>query len=180
MGWREVGLDQLAPVIDVHQLAAQPDFHLLTRRAPVRWHRIQRLLTLDVIGRDGLWHCASRRFRRARRPRAAGHPAPHPGKPPGASGGWCHGCAFRPPPDTSAGLRPSGGADPWWKSPPLKKRSLTYCTPRSTWGLSLGFRTRAASAMKPRHCEYSRKPLVKRGCSGSGPATAGGQLSMTR
>ena len=29
-------------------------------------------------------------------------------------------------------------------------------------------------------CEYSRKPLVKRGCSGSGPATAGGQLSMTR
>ena len=34
--------------------------------------------------------------------------------------------------------------------------------------------------MKPRRWEYSRKPLVKVGCSGSATATAGGQLSMTR
>ena len=62
----------------------------------------------------------------------------------------------------------------------LTARGLSGVELVTSEGLSLGFRTRAASAMKPRHCEYSRKPLVKRGCSGSGPATAGGQWSMTR
>ena len=48
-----MGLDQLASVVDMHQLAAQPDFHLLTRRADVRRHRVQGLQALDVmVGMD--------------------------------------------------------------------------------------------------------------------------------
>ena len=64
--------------------------------------------------------------------------------------------------------------------PPLKKRSRTYWTPRSTLGMSLGRRTRAGSVMKPRCWEYSRKPRVRRGCSASATATAAGKLLMTK
>ena len=48
------------------------------------------------------------------------------------------------------------------KSTPLNKRSLTLGTPRSTFGLSLGWPFRAGTAVKPRCCAYSRKPLVRR------------------
>ena len=40
-----VDLDQLAPVVDAHQLAVQPDLHLLTRWTGRCWHRVQRVLT---------------------------------------------------------------------------------------------------------------------------------------
>ena len=42
-------LDQLAPLVDAHQLAVQPHLHLPTRRAELRRRRVDRLLTLDVI-----------------------------------------------------------------------------------------------------------------------------------
>ena len=50
-GLADVGLDQLAPMVDVHQLTAQPDLHLPARRTPVPRHRVQGLLTLDVMVR---------------------------------------------------------------------------------------------------------------------------------
>ena len=49
LGLADVGLDQPAPVIDAHQLAAQPDLHLLTRRAQGRRHRVQGVLAGHVM-----------------------------------------------------------------------------------------------------------------------------------
>ena len=48
-GLAEVGLDQLAPVIDAHQLAVHLDLHLPARRAQAGRHRVQSLAALDVV-----------------------------------------------------------------------------------------------------------------------------------
>ena len=52
LGLADVGLDQLAPVVDSQQLAAQPDLHLLTRRAQGRRHRVQGRTGMTRDGRD--------------------------------------------------------------------------------------------------------------------------------
>ena len=46
-----VDLDQPAPVVDAHQLAVQPDLHLLPRRAGGGRHRVEGQLALDVMVR---------------------------------------------------------------------------------------------------------------------------------
>ena len=49
LGLTDVGLDQAAPVIDVHQLVVRPDLHPLTRRTQSGRHRVQGLVALDVM-----------------------------------------------------------------------------------------------------------------------------------
>ena len=44
-----MGLDQLAAVVDAHQLAVHPDLHLLTRPAEVGRHRVEGIQALDVM-----------------------------------------------------------------------------------------------------------------------------------
>ena len=48
-GLAEVGLDQLTPVVDSHQLAVHPDLHPLARGAQGGGHRVQGLLALDMM-----------------------------------------------------------------------------------------------------------------------------------
>ena len=42
-------LDQLAPVVDTHQLQAQADLHLLPRRAQGGGHRVEGILAGYVV-----------------------------------------------------------------------------------------------------------------------------------
>ena len=49
LGLADVGLDQLAPVVDAHQLRAQADFHLLARRAQGGRNRIESVLVGHVM-----------------------------------------------------------------------------------------------------------------------------------
>ena len=49
LGLALVDLDELAPVIDAHQLAAHSHLHLLARRAEAGRHRVERLAALDVM-----------------------------------------------------------------------------------------------------------------------------------
>ena len=44
-----VDLDQASPVVDAHQLEAQPDFHLLPWRAQGRRHRVEGILAGHVV-----------------------------------------------------------------------------------------------------------------------------------
>ena len=44
-----VELEQPSPVVDAHQLAAQPDLHLLPRRTEGRRHRIEGVLAGHVV-----------------------------------------------------------------------------------------------------------------------------------
>ena len=59
LGLARVGLDQLAAVVDAHQLAVHPDLDLPARPAEVRRHGIKGIQALDVkVLMDGGW-CAS-------------------------------------------------------------------------------------------------------------------------
>ena len=44
-----VDLDQASPLVDAHQLEAQPDLHLLSRRAQGRRHRVEGVLAGHVV-----------------------------------------------------------------------------------------------------------------------------------
>ena len=44
-----MGLDELAPVVDAHQLAVHPDLDLLARTAEVVGHRVECIQALDVM-----------------------------------------------------------------------------------------------------------------------------------
>ena len=49
LGWRDVDLNELAPVVDAHQLQAQADLHLLPGRAQGGGHRVESVLAGHVV-----------------------------------------------------------------------------------------------------------------------------------
>ena len=153
-------LGQPSPVVDGRQLAAQPDLHPLPRRTEGRRHRVEGVLAGHVVVGMDLGGAPVGDPRRARRPR---------GPWAWRSSSWktCS-CRRRVAPWTrcpAISRHQRAASSLRWvrslNSPPLKKRSLTYWTPRSTSGLSLGCLTRAGSVMNPRCWEYSRKPRVR-------------------
>ena len=161
-------------VIDADQLAAESDLHLLARRACSRGHRVEGILAGDVmvgmdLGRPPVGHlvglcgplteCVTLLLLEDYQRQLAGR-----------------------------AMDPLSG---YVQTPPLGRRphirkarelpALVEPLPDIEHSaLSRGCRTRAGSEMKLRCWAYSRKPRVRRGWSGSAPATAEGKLSMTR
>ena len=141
-----MGLQKPAAVEDAHQLAAQADLHLLPRWAQGRRHRVEGVLARHVVVRMnfgcapigdlvGLAIPGQRRTFLFLKDLQRLSP-----------GVWIRRPATSRHQRAASSLRWARSLN----SEPLKKRSLTYWTPRSTWGLSLGWRTRAGSVMKPR------------------------------